>query len=316
MTRTTVASAPGKLMLFGEYAVLEGHRALAVCVDRRIRCAVRRGGDRLALKAPGVFEPAIDLPATVLQEGVCPDRRLALLWPILRRHLDEGAELRFEADFPPTWGLGSSSASSLAAAAALAGLGPQRFVEARDAQRALQGAASGYDVATQLLGGYVAYRDGDPAEMIRVPEGWPMDWVVGGTGSKARTGGMIRQVRERFGVGSAIYDEIGALAEEGIELLRRGEPEALGEALNAGQDLLATLGAAPDELDRRVRALQARPGVLGARMSGAGGGDCVLVLADDRGAAVQAVREAGLEPLDLAPEPRGLILEPEPWSTR
>ena len=314
MSATVAASAPGKLMLFGEYAVLEGHRALAMCVDRRIRCEVRRGGDRLALSAAGVFEPPIDLPSEVLASPDCPDPRLALLWPILRTHLDGGAELRFEATFPPTWGLGSSSASTLAAAAALAGVSAARFVEARDAQRALQGAASGYDVATQLLGGYVAYRDGDPAEMAPVKPGASPDWIVTWSGAKAKTGGMIRRVRERHPVGSPVYGAIGALAESGIDLLRAGDLRGLGDALNVGQAQLVSLGAVPDRLGQRVRALQGSAGVLGARMSGAGGGDCVLILAGDRPLALEAARRAGLEPLGLAPEPRGLSIEP--WRDR
>lgn len=314
MSERVTASAPGKLMLFGEYAVLEGHRALALCVDRRIRCEVRRGGDRLLLCSPGVFEPPVDLPASALGQPDCPDPRLALLWPILRAHLDGGATLRFEAEFPPSWGLGSSSASTLAAAGALAGVSPARFIEARDAQRALQGAASGYDVATQLLGGCVAYRDADPPEMERVEPTAEPDWIVAWTGAKAKTGGMIRQVRRRFPAGSPIYGEIGALAERGIDLLRSGDLAGLGAALDAGQALLASLGAVPEELARRVAAVQASPGVLGARMSGAGGGDCVLVLAADRPVALEAVRKAGLEPLDLAIEPRGLLIEP--WSPR
>ena len=308
MNEAVAASAPGKLMLFGEYAVLEGHRALAMCVDRRIRCSVRRGGARLRLEAPGVFEPCIDLPAVTLRSSACPDPRLALLWPVLRRHLEVGAELRFEAEFPPVWGLGSSSASTLAAAAALAGVSPDRFTEARDAQRALQGAASGYDVATQLLGGYVAYRDGDPAEMIRVQPGAEPDWIVAWSGAKAKTGAMIGRVRERFPVGSTVYAAIGALAELGITLLRTGDLSGLGEALDEGQALLASLGAVPDELGARVREIQGAAGVLGARLSGAGGGDCVLILAGDRAAALEAVRRAGLEPLPLAPEPLGLSM--------
>jgi len=295
-------------MLFGEYAVLEGHPALAMCVDRRIRCDVEGGSRRLRVEAPGVFEPAIDLPASVF-EGSCPDPRLELLWPILRRHLEVGARLRFSAGFPTTWGLGSSSASSLAAAGALAGVHRARFAEVRDAQRALQGAASGYDAATQFLGGYVAYRDGDPAWMERVEPGRELCWVVAWTGAKAKTGGMIRRVRERHPPGSPIYGDIGALAERAIGLLRRGDAERLGEALNQGQRLLDTLGAVPDGLREPIARLQRATGVLGARMSGAGGGDCVVVLADDRAAATEGIRQAGLEPLDLELELEGLRLE-------
>ncbi len=296
-------------MLFGEYAVLEGHRALAQCFDRRISCTVERGGDRLQLLAPGVFEPAIDLPAEVLASGACPDERLALLWPVLTRHLSGGARLVFDAGFPPTWGLGSSSASSLAAAAALAGPGVERFYEVRDAQRALQGAASGYDAATQLLGGAVAYRDGDPAELESIEAGAPLQWVVAWTGEKVSTGGLIRDVRGRHPEGAPIYQAIGELAEEGIRLLQAGDARGLGAALNAGHAQLESLGVVPDEPAAIVRALQSDPDVLGARMCGAGGGDCLLILAEDPELAAAAARQHGLEVLDIAPDASGLVLE-------
>lgn len=304
-----MASAPAKVMLFGEYAVLEGHRAVAMCLDRRISCRVERGGGRLAVRAPGVFEPAIDLPAAALDSAVCPDPRLELLWPLLRRHSDStGLCLDFSAEFPPTWGLGSSSASGLAAAAALSGPTPAIFGEVLAAQRALQGQASGYDVATQLLGGFVLYRGGPTPKMERldVPE---MDWLLAWTGTKVATGPMIGKVRERFPSGHAIYSRIGALSESAIALLCGGQRRALGEALNEGHALLAELGAVPDALGDRVRGLQQAPSVYGARMTGAGGGDSVLLLVEDRAAASAAVQACGLEVLKIGPEAQGLRME-------
>jgi len=304
-----MASAPAKVMLFGEYAVLEGHRAIAMCLDRRISCRVERGGGRLEVRAPGVFEPSIDLPDNVLEEVACPDPRLQLLWPLLRRHAgSSGLSLHFESEFPPTWGLGSSSASSLAAVAALAGPGPERFGEVLAAQRKFQGSASGYDVATQLLGGFVLYRGGATPKMERldVPA---MDWLLAWTGSKVATGPMIGKVRERFGTGHSLYTHIGALAEVAVELLCGGHRRALGEALNEGHGLLTQLGAVPQELGERVERLQADSSIFGARMTGAGGGDSILLLVSDRAAASAAVRASGLEVLDLRPEAEGLRME-------
>jgi mevalonate kinase len=296
-------------MLFGEYAVLDGHRAIAMCLDRRISCVVERGGGRLRVHSAGVFEPPVDLPASELSSELCPDPRLRLLWPLLRRHGDPtGLSLHFEAEFPPTWGLGSSSASTLAAAAALAGPGPERFGEVLAAQRQLQGSASGYDIATQLLGGFVLYRGGAAPKMERldVPE---LDWLLAWTGTKASTGSMIGKVRERFALGHPLYDHIGALAETAAELLCGGHRRALGEAMNQGHALLAQLGAVPDDLASTVQRLQADSSIFGARMTGAGGGDSILLLVSDRDAASTALRSCGLEVLDLRPESEGLRME-------
>lgn len=296
-------SAPGKTMLFGEYAVLEGHRSLALCWNRRIRCSAEPHTS-LRIEAPGVFEPA-ELPVEAL-EAPCAVDELTLLWPLLQAH-GAGVLLRFEADFPPAWGLGSSSASTLAAAAAL-GLAtePMELLQlVIEAQMALQGNASGYDAATQLLGGAVAYRR-EPRELQPARPGAEHRWVVAWTGRKASTASMIRRVREVHPPGDTIYARIGAVAEQGIAAFKGDDPRALGAALNIGQGLLDELGAVPDELGAIVTALQADPGVLGARMTGAGGGDSVLILADDVACAAEAARRHGLEILDLAYEAEGL----------
>jgi mevalonate kinase len=314
------ASAPGKLMLFGEYAALEGAAALALCLDRRIACTARPDA-RLRIDAPGVFAPVDRDPGEL--DGPCPDPSLALLWPILQAHAPRtGVALAFEAGFPPTWGLGSSSASTLAAAGALRSLAGAPIDpaalhgEVLAAQRALQGAASGYDVATQLLGGAVASwstgEGGDVAlaggaraeKLSSRPE---LRWVVGWTGDKASTASMIRGVRERFPSGHPIYARIGDVSRRAVDAWRSGG--ALGGLLNDGHRLLDELGAVPEEVGAVIRALQADPDVHGARLCGAGGGDCVAILAADPDYAGRAAERHGLELLPLSPEPQGLIVE-------
>jgi mevalonate kinase len=308
-------------MLLGEYAVLEGHPALAMCLDRRICCEAELipGSRRLRVESEMVFSDPIELSMDSLSSETSPLPELRLLWPVLRARAPRqgGLSLRFDASFPPTWGLGSSSASTLAAAGALRALqgeateGVAVFNEVRSAQRALQGAASGYDVATQLLGGYVVFADADVPMMEQVvpPPSAQLNWVVAWTGRKADTGDMIRNVLSRFEVGHSLYADIGALAQRGIRNLRAGDVEALGHDLSEGQMLLDGLGAVPTELAGLVKRLQQNPAVLGARLSGAGGGDCILVLASDADEAARACAEQGLEVLSLALAREGLLEE-------
>ncbi|HCP45123.1 MAG TPA: hypothetical protein DIU15_03725 [Deltaproteobacteria bacterium] len=314
------SSAPAKVMLFGEYAVLEGHQALAMCLNRRITCEVVSlpRASSLLIEATSVFGQVIEVPIESLSQATPTSKDLALLWPVLRRHrpVQGGFRLRFLADFPTTWGLGSSSASTLAAVSALHRAGGHEpspldlFTEARDAQRALQGQASGYDVATQLLGGYVQFQDGAPPHLTRMePPSVTLDWIVAWSGQKASTGAMIRTIRDRFPVGHGIYGAMGDVSREGIRGLERGDLVALGEAMNSGHALLDELGAVPEEHGAVVRALQADPDVLGARLTGAGGGDCILILAADRRYATQCAEAHGLEVLDVIFERDGLVEE-------
>ena len=307
-------SAPGKLMLFGEYAVLEGHPAVALCLNKRIRCtATAGGGDTLLFSAPSLLDRVIEVEEIGPE---APHPGLRLLWPLIQEVMPQlgGLTLEFEAEFPHTWGLGSSSASSLAAVAAIRTLQghtiePAELFEAvRTLHRRLQGAASGYDAATQLLGGAVHFQpDGPRFEGIAVPH---LAWVVAWTGVKASTGEMIRTVRAQHPVGAPIYARIGALAALGVQLLAQGDRAALGAALNEGHALLHELGAVPGDLHTRLLALQADPWVHGARMSGAGGGDCVLILARDLAGASAAARAQGFPILPLFFEETGLRAEP------
>lgn len=323
MTDRTAFSAPGKLMLFGEFAVLEGHPAVALCFDGRIRCEARRGGGLLRFDAPELlFDGAIEVPLSALSGP--PDRsELQLLWPFFQQVVPRlgGLSLRFDAEFPSTWGLGSSSASSLAAVAAtraLLGEKPDEtalFAEVRSLQQEFQGRASGYDAATQLLGGVVLFSDPafagapGPLQLERV-DAPPMPWLVGYTGRKASTSKMLLTVGSEFPSRSPIYDRIGQLAHEGLASLRAGDVAAVGDAMNRGHGLLVELGAVPADLAWKVTSLQATAGVQGARMCGAGGGDCVLMLADDRQAAIDALQAVDFSVLPLTFTETGLRAEP------
>ena len=73
--------------------------------------------------------------------------------------------------------------------------------------------------------------------------------------------------------------------------------------------MLESLGTVSAELAQRIRKLQEAPSIHGARLSGAGGGDCVVVLARDAREAARAMTDCGLEVLDLQPELEGLRIE-------
>lgn len=338
------ASAPAKAMLFGEYAVLEGHPAVAVALDARITVrASRTDLAGLCLRSP-IWPRTLHVGASQLRETWPPHPELNLLWPLLQGygaralagartgtaggtalldgpghgHGTLGLDLAFDEGFPTKWGLGSSSASTLAALAALRALAgvPDDvagiFAEARGAQRRIQGAASGYDVATQLLGGGVALRDdgGRTAlDPIFVPEAVRAALHIVWTGKKVATSAMVRDVRGRHPQGSPIYGRIGRLAEAAIPLIERGDVRGLGDALRDGDALMRELGTVPRALEDKLATVHGRKGILGARLSGAGGGDCIVVLSVDADLVARCAVEFGWTALPLRVSDEGLRVE-------
>lgn len=201
-----VASAPGKLVLLGEYAVLEGAPAVTMAVDRRAGVTLRATQDgRCSVLAPDVVEGRQPF---AIGAGGLPDwsaagaaaARLNLVDEVLRGLAADGLglvpgsgfELRLDTSAffdalgaqRQKLGLGSSAALTVALASALAAFAGHAGAMAERGDwlarllalhRGFQGGqGSGVDVATSLAGGLIAYRlSGRDGRPDAVPMPWP-----------------------------------------------------------------------------------------------------------------------------------------------
>ena len=296
------AIAPGKVMIAGEYAVLDGHDALVMAVDR-YAVAYRGAGAPL----PRESEATLTLAR---REGMLTrDHAMHLD----TRALEEGVR---------KLGLGSSAAGC-AAALVLAANDEQIEIEsartrlaamARRGHREAQGGGSGVDVLSSMYGGVVRVKFPDGAEGEPVVDSldWPstLAWCVLWTGVPVRTSGLIRAVRafsERDPEGMASIVDAIRDATATLEQALRGD-HAL-EAVRAvtahlrAMDQLGSASQAPIITDamRRLAAV-AEPLGAGIKPSGAGGGDIVLAVAHDPSVldrVVEASRASGFVPLAL-----------------
>lgn len=329
MVTAVQASAPGKLFLLGEYAVLEGAPALLTAIDRRAtvsaavaagwRLTVRQFGiDELELGSGGSLPPGLDAVNTT---------RLALFDAVRRtveRHADgPGEPLDLVIDSSAfhqdghKLGLGSSAAVAVALTAALAAarnvtLTSGALFSLADAahRRAQGGNGSGGDVAASVHGGRIRFvRDEHPRQV-----GWPDDLalvgVVTGTGSSTRN--LVARVaayRERDPKG--YRHDLGALSR-----IAAGAEQALSDAdtflaladeyFRAIATLDAHAGAGiVTERHRELRDLVAATGAV-FKPTGAGGGDLGLVFARlgaaDELQSVLADAGATVIPVPLSPD--------------
>lgn len=275
-------SAPGSLMLFGEHAVLHGRRALVAAVSSRIRVTLkpRPDEDIRIVSALGEFVTRRD------RIGEFPPLRF-VLGAIAGQAaaLPSGLDLTVESGFSETIGFGSSAAVTVATAAALRAWRTGSFQAAdvfRDAVRVVrqvQGVGSGADVAASCYGGIVSYR-AEPLEVERLGATHPLVAVY--SGSKMPTADVIRIVESRRAAHPALFEKLYELVEANTNAaagaIVRGDWAEAGTLMNFAHGLMDAMGVSNHPLSAIVHALRADPGILGAKISGSGLGDCAVGL--------------------------------------
>jgi mevalonate kinase len=286
-----VASAPGKIILFGEHAVVFGKPALAMAVNRRARVEIRRVKEEHLL----ITIPDLDVEGTLKPGGQLETSgtgKQGILNYIIQaiRHLnvEGGLEVRVELEIPIGAGMGSSAAITVATLAALGKLTSQTLDkkelahQAHQVELGVQGSASPLDTAVSTHGGLVHLNPEGDVEELEVTG--PLPLVVAYTTYRGNTGELVAGVRHRRDQFPLVVDPILEAMEEithqAREALLEGEEEVLGDLMNINQGLLDALGVNTPELSRMV--YQARKaGALGSKITGAGGGGAIIAYAPE-----------------------------------
>jgi len=248
----------GKVILCGEHAVVYGHPAIAVAVNRGLTISLRpRPGPVTLADADARLRAALD--------QVLPP---------------EGFEVTLHSELPIGRGMGSSAAFSVALIRAYAQaqerrLSPEALFEAAlQVERIFHGNPSGLDNAISAQGGVLQYRRGPPPSFQQhATPSWPL--VVLDSGAAGDTAALVAHVASQRPVIDPILERIGELSQEVVTHLY--DVETLGPLLTENHRLLKRIGVSTPELDALVDfALGA--GAHGAKLSGAGGGGIVIAL--------------------------------------
>ncbi|MBP8974167.1 MAG: mevalonate kinase [Anaerolineae bacterium] len=328
MPSTIHVSAPGKLMLLGEHAVVHGRPCLVTAMDSRLHMTLTHSGDdRFTLDAPDVGARGVTgRLADAFRDGRALAQGTRFIESALRVFaeqigLEGGVAIATRSDFSSQLGLGSSSATVACALFGLAclqgvDLAPDRLFDlGLEAIRRVQGTGSGFDLAAAIFGGTLYYENAAPRriEPLEVPD---LPLIVAYSGVKADTATYVERVNARLAAYPAavehVFEAMRALVIAGWEALAQGDWARLGQLLDVGHGLAHALGVDIPQTTALVFAARAA-GAYGAKLSGAGGGDCVIALAaDDRRADVErALEDAGGTLLRVAPNAPGVRVEAE-----
>ncbi|MBQ1462795.1 MAG: mevalonate kinase [Candidatus Methanomethylophilus sp.] len=296
---TVTASAPGKFVVLGEHAVVYGKPAIALAMDMRFSMQAHFSKEFRVNNAPAN------------SFNVSPHMRY-----ISELHGDDPLSIYIGDRVPSGSGLGSSAALSVAYSAALRKLkglptDPATIAkEAYEAEYFAQGRGSPMDTSASTNGGGIAlnipYKQedflwriekGDRAwdvSRVHVPK---MTFVIGNTGIRAPTGPLVEKVRkyrDSNTFAAEIVDEIANITLEGMERMKQDDRVGLGSLMTKNHKLLSILGVSCPQLNKLVEC--SLPYSYGAKLTGSGGGGCMIALTDHPDKVARAITLHGGTP--------------------
>jgi mevalonate kinase len=287
--------ASGKVILVGEHAVVYGAPAIAVGIERgaRARAVFEGETSELRLTVQGC-EP---IRATV--GGDEPVSR-ALTALLLSCSVKRPVRVEAHAELPAGAGLGCSAALGVAIARAVLGISTddEARTHAMAWERVFHGNPSGVDAAVAALGGAIVFERRDEASppesekaepsIEQLEFGTQLVLAIGHSGGRSSTKTMVESVarqRERSpDLVRKTFEGITAISRNARLAIEAGDVVALGKLLDMNQMLLAGLLLSTQEIE--TLCLVAREaGALGSKLTGAGGGGCVIALAESHASA-------------------------------
>lgn len=294
-------SVPGKIILFGEHAVVYGRPALAVPVNQlQARVTVSensRGG--IWIEAPN-----IDLSSDIT--SLTPDHPLVAVinsvFSALRVTKPPACTIYIQSTIPVASGLGSGAAVSVAIVRALSAYLDQPLPDeqvnklAFEAEKLHHGTPSGIDNTVVTYGKPVYFIKGRPVKTFHVGAAFTI--VIGDTGIPASTKESVRTVRKLWEMDKPrwerVFDRVGEIVWDARQAIERGDPTSLGDLMNANHVLLQKMTVSCPELDRLVEAAR-KSGAYGAKLSGGGrGGNMIALVKKEKAPAMaEALKSAG-----------------------
>lgn len=290
------ASAPGKIILFGEHAVVYNRPALAVPVNQ-----VKVDVEVSESNQPGIRIHAPNIGLTSDLASLPPDHPIASV--ILKTLQALGVSplpnlfLTIESTIPVAAGLGSGAAVSVALIRALSSFFFLPFPNEQinnlvfETEKLHHGTPSGIDNTVITYNMPVYYIKEKPIETFQC--GKPFTIVIGDTGVPAPTKESVGDVRRlwlrdqpRF---EAIFDEVAQISTMARHFIESGRPELLGELMDHNHEFLQQLTVSSPELDALVDAAR-KAGARGAKLSGGGrGGNMIALVNADSAESVAGV---------------------------
>lgn len=284
---TSKASAPGKVILFGEHFVVYGVKAILCAIDKRITVTAEKiPEDVISIKSTiGNLRAIKNKPITEINGPLRPFYYLAN--KIIKKYeYDSGIQITVDSEIPLGVGLGSSSACCVASAAAISGVfdkipKDEILQLAIDAEKTIFPNTSGADCTVCTYGGIMQYDKQNGHLKLDYKPNFHL--VIANSKIEHSTKDVVSKVNqfkekneERF---SQMCKEESELVGNVLDFLENNNLKKIGTSIKKNQGFLESIGVSNEKLREMIEL--ANKSSFGAKITGAGGGGCIIALADE-----------------------------------
>jgi mevalonate kinase len=324
------ASAPAKIILFGEHFVIYGSAAVLAAINKRVSVdahTTREGEDKIVIKSSiGVAgKYSDDGQFNALEGGV---KSKAILDPLysaikqvllIRNEKKAGIEVCISSNVPPGIGLGSSAASCVATVAAVDSLfqnnpSRQKVCElAIQSERLIHRRTSGADCYVSTFGGLMQYYSKSKSFKNIQTKGL-LSLVVASTGVKHYTSDLVTGVKRFKDTNKMLFESLAKQASDiclqACTAIESGKLDKIGDLMNENQILLQQIGISHHKIHDIID-ICSKAGAIGAKITGAGGGGAVIALAENKQESskiASRVKAAGYQSFEVEIDYNGLSI--------
>ncbi len=330
------ASAPAKVILFGEHFVVYGSPAILAAINKRISVDARaiihdenkivirsdigvageynnNSGEFNALKGGSKAKLVLDPLYSAI-------RQVLLMRNKKKNNNNVGIEVSISSRVPPGIGLGSSAASCVATVAAVDSLfqenpSRQKVCElAMESERLIHKRTSGADCYVSTFGGLMQYYGKSKSFKNIETKGQSLCLVVANTGVNHSTSDLVAGVKKFRDRNRILFKTLLKYASEiclqACTAIESGKCDKIGELMNENQIILQQLGISHDKV-RDIIDICSKAGAIGAKITGAGGGGAVIALAASKQESTKIashIKAAGYQSFEVEIDYNGLYV--------
>ena len=281
----SIASAPGKVILFGEHFVVYGVKAILCSINKRVTVTAEKTSERkISINSKiGKLELEPDKPISEINSPLKPFYYLANK---AVENKDTGIHIQIDSEIPLGAGLGSSSACCVAGAAAIfklfGDISKEKILKlAIEAERTIFENTSGADCTVCTYGGIMEYDKNKGFKKIEHEPNFQL--VIINSNMEHSTQSMVSKVKEFENKNKEEFSKLSnlesKLVEDVLKLVKENKIQEIGQKMNQNQEYLENIGISNKELTKMIKIGQESS--FGAKITGSGGGGCIFALTNE-----------------------------------